>query len=161
AGLPKGALNCLTGSGSGVGAPLVAHAGVRAVSFTGSDATGREIAQVAAKRLARVQLEMGGKNPTIVLRDADLENAVECTLNAAFYSTGQRCTATSRAIVEKAVLGEFLDRLVAKTKAMKIGDPRDPQTQMGPAIDAGQLETTLRYLEQGKQDGAKLVYGGE
>jgi len=160
-GLPKGVLNLVTGSGAKVGAPLVAHPKVRAISFTGSDVTGRGIAETAAKRLAKVQLEMGGKNPTLVLKDADLDNAVECTLNSAFYSTGQRCTATSRAIVEKAVLGEFLDRLVAKTKAMKIGDPRDPQTQMGPAIDAGQLETTLRYLEQGKQDGAKLVYGGE
>jgi aldehyde dehydrogenase (NAD+) len=160
-GLPKGVLNLVTGSGSKVGAPLVAHPKVRAISFTGSDTTGKGIAETAAKRLAKVQLEMGGKNPTLVLRDADLDNAVDCTLNAAFYSTGQRCTATSRAIVEKPVVAEFIDRLLAKTKAMKIGDPRDPQTQMGPAIDASQLETTLRYLDQGKRDGAKLVYGGE
>jgi len=122
---------------------------------------GREIAQVAAKRLARVQLEMGGKNPTIVLGDADLDTAVECTLNAAFYSTGQRCTATSRAIVEKSVVGPFLDRLVERTKALRIGDPRDPATQLGPAIDQNQLETSLRYLELGQQEGARLVYGGE
>jgi aldehyde dehydrogenase (NAD+) len=160
-GLPKGVLNLVTGSGSKVGGPLVAHPGVRAISFTGSDDTGRAIAAVAAKRLAKVQLEMGGKNPTIVLKDADLDNAVECTLNAAFYSTGQRCTATSRAIVEKKVAGEFLDRLLAKTKALRIGDPRDPQTQMGPAIDKSQLETTLRYVELGRNEGAKLVYGGE
>jgi aldehyde dehydrogenase (NAD+) len=160
-GLPKGVLNLVTGSGSKVGGPLVAHPKVRAISFTGSDVTGRGIAEVAAKRLARVQLEMGGKNPTIVLRDADLATAVECTLNAAFYSTGQRCTATSRAIVERPVVGEFLDRLVEKTKAMRIGDPRDPQTQMGPAIDANQLETTLRYVELGRSEGAKVVYGGE
>jgi acyl-CoA reductase-like NAD-dependent aldehyde dehydrogenase len=123
--------------------------------------TGRGIAETAARRLAKVQLEMGGKNPTLVLKDADLDNAVDCTLNAAFYSTGQRCTATSRAIVERAVVGEFLDRLVAKTKAMKIGDPRDPQTTLGPAIDKSQLETTLRYLELGKSEGARVVYGGE
>jgi aldehyde dehydrogenase (NAD+) len=86
---------------------------------------------------------------------------VECTLNAAFYSTGQRCTATSRAIVEKAIVGPFLERLVERTKALRIGDPRDPATQLGPAIDANQLETTLRYLDLGKQEGARLVYGGE
>jgi aldehyde dehydrogenase (NAD+) len=160
-GLPKGVLNLVTGSGSKVGSPLVAHPGVRAISFTGSDTTGRSIAETAAQRLAKVQLEMGGKNPTIVLKDADLDNAVECTLNAAFYSTGQRCTATSRAIVEKPVAGEFLERLVDKTRALRIGDPRDPQTQMGPAIDKGQLETTLRYIELGRAEGAKVVYGGE
>ncbi|HSB60789.1 MAG TPA: aldehyde dehydrogenase family protein, partial [Vicinamibacteria bacterium] len=161
AGLPRGVLNYLTGSGSAAGSPLVAHPGVRAISFTGSDAVGREIAQVAAKRLARVQLEMGGKNPTIVLRDADLDTAVECVLNAAFYSTGQRCTATSRAIVEKAVVGPFLERMVERTRALRIGDPRDPATQLGPAIDANQLETNLKYLELGRKEGARHVYGGE
>ena len=161
AGLPKGVLNLVTGSGSRVGNPLVAHPLVRAISFTGSDVTGRGIAEVAARRLARVQLEMGGKNPTLVLADADLDNAVECTLNAAFYSTGQRCTATSRAIVEKSVAGAFLERLVERTKALRIGDPRDPATQIGPAIDAGALDTTLRYLDVGKAEGGKLVYGGE
>ena len=160
-GLPKGVLNYVTGSGRDAGTPLVAHPRVRVVSFTGSDVVGREIAQVGAKRLARVQLEMGGKNPTIVLGDADLDTAVECVLNAAFYSTGQRCTATSRAIVEKAAVGPFLERLVERTKALRIGDPRDPQTQLGPAIDAAQLETTLRYLELGKREGARHVYGGE
>ena len=104
---------------------------------------------------------MGGKNPTIVLRDADLENAVECVLNAAFFSTGQRCTATSRAIVEKPVVGPFLERLVERTKSLKIGDPRDPATQLGPAIDAHQLETTLKYLEIGRAEGGRIVYGGE
>jgi acyl-CoA reductase-like NAD-dependent aldehyde dehydrogenase len=161
AGLPKGVLNYVTGSGGAAGGPLVAHPKVRAISFTGSDATGRGIAQVAAARLARVQLEMGGKNPTIVLRDADLDNAVECVLNAAFFSTGQRCTATSRAIVEKPVVGAFLERLVERTRALKIGDPRDPSVHLGPAIDAGQLETTLAYLEVGRSEGGRVVYGGE
>ncbi|MGE0455972.1 MAG: aldehyde dehydrogenase family protein [Vicinamibacteria bacterium] len=161
AGLPEGVLNVVTGSGSRVGSPLVAHPKVRAISFTGSDQTGRSIAEAAVKRLARVQLEMGGKNPTIVLADADLDEAVECVLNAAFYSTGQRCTATSRAIVEKPVQGAFLDKLVARAQALRIGDPRDPQTQMGPAIDQAQLETNLRYLEIGKSEGARLVWGGE
>jgi alpha-ketoglutaric semialdehyde dehydrogenase len=161
AGLPKGVLNYVTGSGGSAGGPLVAHPRVRAISFTGGDATGRGIAQAAASRLARVQLEMGGKNPTIVLRDADLDNAVECVLNAAFFSTGQRCTATSRAIVEKPVVGPFLEKLVERTKALKIGDPRDPSVHLGPAIDAAQLETTLKYLEIGKSEGGRVVYGGE
>jgi aldehyde dehydrogenase (NAD+) len=160
-GLPKGVLNYVSGSGSKVGGPLVAHPKVKAISFTGSDGTGRGIAQVAAQRLARVQLEMGGKNPTIVLRDADLDVAVDCVLNAAFFSTGQRCTATSRAIVEKAVVGPFLERLVERTKALKIGDPRDPSTHLGPAIDAAQLDTNVRYVEVGQKEGGKLVYGGE
>jgi acyl-CoA reductase-like NAD-dependent aldehyde dehydrogenase len=161
AGIPKGVLNLVTGSGRDVGDPLVAHPKVRAISFTGSDAVGRTIARKAAERLARVQLEMGGKNPTIVLADADLDTAVDCVLNAAFYSTGQRCTATSRAIVERPILDAFLDRLRARTEKLRIGDPRDPATDIGPAIDAGQLETTLRYLQQGQADGAALVYGGE
>jgi alpha-ketoglutaric semialdehyde dehydrogenase len=160
-GLPPGVLNVVFGDGPRAGAPLVAHPLVRAVSFTGSDVVGRQVAQVGAQRLARVQLEMGGKNPTVVLRDADVETAVECTLNAAFYSTGQRCTATSRAIVEKAILPSFLELLVARTSALRIGDPRRPETQMGPAIDAGQLETTLRYLQAARDEGAQHVTGGE
>jgi aldehyde dehydrogenase (NAD+) len=160
-GLPPGVLNYVSGSGAGAGKPLVAHPNVRAISFTGSDETGRGIAQVAAQRLARVQLEMGGKNPTIVLRDADLDNAVECVLNAAFFSAGQRCTATSRAIVEKPVVGPFLERLVERTRSLRIGDPRDPATHLGPAIDAQQLETTLRYVELGRAEGGRVIYGGE
>jgi len=159
--LPPGVLNVVFGGGPGAGAPLVAHPEVRGVSFTGSDVVGRQVAQVGARRLARVQLEMGGKNPTLVLADADLDTAVECTLNAAFYSTGQRCTATSRAIVEKAIAPAFLERLVARTGALRIGDPRRPDTQIGPAIDAAQLETTLRYLDTARAEGARHVAGGE
>jgi alpha-ketoglutaric semialdehyde dehydrogenase len=161
AGVPRGVLNVVTGSGQEVGTPLVSHQKVRAISFTGSDAVGRSIARTGAERLARVQLEMGGKNPTIVLDDADLDTAVDCVLNAAFYSTGQRCTATSRAIVDKRILQPFLDRLIERTAKMRIGDPRDPATELGPAIDQKQLETTLKYLRVGKEEGATLVYGGE
>ncbi len=161
AGLPPGVLNLVTGSGQGVGTPLVSHPAVRAISFTGSDAVGRSIAKTGAERLARVQLEMGGKNPTIVLADADLDVAVDCVLNAAFFSTGQRCTATSRAVVEKPIVGAFVERLAARAGAMRIGDPRDPATELGPAIDEKQLETTLRYLDIGKEEGARLVHGGE
>jgi alpha-ketoglutaric semialdehyde dehydrogenase len=161
AGLPKGVLNLVTGSGAAVGTPLVAHPAVRAISFTGSDGVGKGIARTGAERLARVQLEMGGKNPTIVLADADLDVAVDCVLNAAFFSTGQRCTATSRAIVEKPIVDAFLERLIAKTKGLTIGDPRDPATALGPAIDERQLKTTLGFVETGQQEGARLVYGGE
>jgi alpha-ketoglutaric semialdehyde dehydrogenase len=161
AGIPKGVLNLVTGSGSNVGTPLVAHPLVRAISFTGSDGVGKGIAAVGAERLARVQLEMGGKNPTIVLADADMDVAVDCVLNAAFFSTGQRCTATSRAIVEKGAVQPFVERLVARAEKLKIGDPRDPSTELGPAIDEKQLKTTLRYLDIGKQEGATLVHGGE
>lgn len=161
AGIPKGVLNLVTGGGREVGDPLVSNPKVRAISFTGSDAVGRGIAKIGAERLARVQLEMGGKNPTIVLADADLDVAVDCVLNAAFYSTGQRCTATSRAIVEKPIVEAFLDRLRARAEKLKIGDPRDPSTDIGPAIDGKQLETTLDYLKVGQADGAKLVYGGD
>ncbi len=104
---------------------------------------------------------MGGKNPTIVLADADMDVAVDCVLNAAFFSTGQRCTATSRAIVEKGAVQPFVERLVARAEKLKIGDPRDPSTELGPAIDEKQLKTTLRYLDIGKQEGATLVHGGE
>ena len=161
AGIPKGVLNLVTGSGSSVGTPLVAHPLVRAISFTGSDGVGKGIAAVGAERLARVQLEMGGKNPTIVLADADMDVAVDCVLNAAFFSTGQRCTATSRAIVEKGAVQPFVERLVARAEKLKIGDPRDPSTELGPAIDEKQLKTTLRYLDIGRQEGATLVHGGE
>jgi aldehyde dehydrogenase (NAD+) len=161
AGLPKGVLNLVTGSGAAVGTPLVSHPAVRAISFTGSDGVGKSIARIGAERLARVQLEMGGKNPTIVLADADLDVAVDCVLNAAFFSTGQRCTATSRAIVERPILGAFLERLVAKTQALTIGDARDPATALGPAIDERQLQTTLAYLDLGRREGATLVHGGE
>jgi aldehyde dehydrogenase (NAD+) len=161
AGLPKGVINLVTGSGSRVGTPLVSHPLVRAISFTGSDGVGRGIAKAGAERLARVQLEMGGKNPTIVLADADLDVAVDCVLNAAFYSTGQRCTATSRAIVEGPIVDAFLERLVARTEKLRIGDPRESGTDIGPAIDEGQLKTTLRYLEEGRKEGAQLVHGGE
>jgi aldehyde dehydrogenase (NAD+) len=161
AGIPKGVLNLVTGSGNAVGTPLVNHPGVKAISFTGSDAVGKTIAKAGAERLARVQLEMGGKNPTVVLADADLDVAVDCVLNAAFFSTGQRCTATSRAVIERPIVDAFLERLVARTEKLTIGDPRASGTELGPAIDEKQLQTTLRYLDIGREDGATLVHGGE
>ena len=160
AGLPHGVLNYVSGSGGAVGSPLVENAAIRAISFTGSCEVGAGVYEKATRRRIRVQLEMGGKNPTIVLRDADLDYAADILVNGAFFSTGQKCTATSRAIIEKAIYEPLLEKLVAKTRQLKVGNGLDPGVQIGPAIDEKQLETDLRYIEIATQEGAKLVCGG-
>jgi aldehyde dehydrogenase (NAD+) len=160
AGLPAGAINYLTGSGASVGNPLLEHPAVRAVSFTGSCEVGNALYDKVARRRIRVQLEMGGKNPTIVLKDADLDYAADILVNGAFFSTGQKCTACSRAIVEKAIYEPLLERLTAKTRALKVGNGLEPGIDMGPAVDANQLDTDLKYIEIAKQEGAQLVCGG-
>lgn len=160
AGVPDGVVNLVTGSGSQIGKELVTHPAIKAVSFTGSVEVGNGIYALTAKNMVRTQLEMGGKNPTIVLADADLEQAASLTANAAFMSTGQKCTATSRAIVERSVIDEFTQLVVGKAKEMKVGDPLDPEVTMGPAIDENQLNTDLEYIEIGKKEGARLLCGG-
>ena len=135
AGVTKGAINLVTGPGSKVGNELVTNPAVRAISFTGSEATGSAIAVEAAKRRARVQLEMGGKNPTIVLADADIADAVNVVVNAAFFSTGQRCTATSRVIVEEPVVERFTAALVERAKTLKVGNGLEAGIEIGPSID--------------------------
>jgi len=160
AGVPHGVLNYVSGSGSAVGSPLVENAVIRAISFTGSCEVGGGVYEKATQRRIRVQLEMGGKNPTIVLRDADLDYAADILVNGAFFSTGQKCTATSRAIIEKAVYEPLLEKLVAKTRQLKVGNGLETGVQIGPAIDDKQLETDLKYIEIAKQEGAKLVCGG-
>jgi aldehyde dehydrogenase (NAD+) len=160
AGLPHGVLNYVSGSGSSVGSPLVENAAIRAISFTGSCEVGGGVYEKATQRKIRVQLEMGGKNPTIVLRDADLDYAADILVNGAFFSTGQKCTATSRAIIEKAVYDQLLEKLVAKTRQLKVGNGLETGVQIGPAIDDKQLETDLKYIEIAKQEGAKLICGG-
>jgi aldehyde dehydrogenase (NAD+) len=154
AGLPKGVLNVVFGPGSSVGQALVEHADVRAISFTGSNEVGTKLYVDGAKTLKKVQCEMGGKNPLIVLEDADLELAATSTVQGAFGSTGQRCTATSRAIVVKEVVAEFTRLVVEKARALKVGE------QMGPCVDEGQFRTVMSYLEIGKRE-AKLALGGE
>jgi aldehyde dehydrogenase (NAD+) len=161
AGVVKGAVNLVTGPGSRVGNELVTNPKVKAISFTGSEATGSGIAVEAAKRRARVQLEMGGKNPTVVLKDADIPDAVNVVVNAAFYSTGQRCTATSRVIVEEPIVGSFTDALVERTRKLKVGNGLDAGIEVGPSIDERQLETVLEYVGVGKKEGARLQCGGE
>ncbi len=161
AGVPNGVVNLVTGSGSQIGKEIVTHPAVKAVSFTGSVEVGNRIYALTSKNMVRTQVEMGGKNPTIVLADADLEQAASITANAAFMSTGQKCTATSRAIVERTVIDEFTEMVVRRAKQMKVGDPLDPEVDMGPAIDENQLNTDLKYIDIGKKEGAKLLCGGE
>ena len=163
AGLPAGAFNLVMGRGAEVGEALLSHDDVAAVSFTGSVATGRKVAEaaVAAPKMKKLQLEMGGKNPLVVLDDADLELAVEAAANGAFYQTGQRCTASSRLIVTAGIHDRFVEALTAKTKALIVDDPLKPGTQIGPVVDEAQLDQDLRYLAIGKDEGAKLHWGGE
>jgi len=161
AGLPKGVLNLVFGGGSTVGQRLVTHPDVVALSFTGSNEVGTRLYADAAPMLKKVQCEMGGKNPVIVLEDADLDLAAVGTVQGAFGSTGQRCTATSRAIVVDAVADAFVERVVHHAKAIKVGDPFKEGVLMGPAVDEGQFQTNLRYVAIGKEEGARLVYGGE
>lgn len=161
AGVTKGAVNLVTGPGSKVGHEIVTNPDVKAISFTGSEATGSSIAVEAAKRRARVQLEMGGKNPTVVLADADIESAVAVVVNAAFFSTGQRCTATSRVIVEEPIVEAFTSALVARTRSLKVGNGLEPGVEIGPSIDERQLETVLEYVGVGAKEGARVLCGGE
>ncbi len=159
-GIPAGAVNFVTGSGGTVGNAIVEHPAVRAVSFTGSCEVGNALHEKVSRRKIRVQLEMGGKNPTIVLKDADLDYAADVLVNGAFFSTGQKCTACSRAIIEKPIYDALVEKLVAKTKNLKVGNGLEPGVAIGPAVDAAQLETDLKYIEIGKSEGAKLLCGG-
>ncbi|MFO1100504.1 MAG: aldehyde dehydrogenase family protein [Xanthobacteraceae bacterium] len=163
AGFPAGAFNLVMGRGAEIGDVLLGHDDVAAVSFTGSAATGRKVAAaaVAAPKMKKLQLEMGGKNPLVVLDDADLDLAVEAAANGAFYQTGQRCTASSRVIVTAGIHDRFVATLTAKTKALVVDDALKPGTQVGPVVDASQLDQDLRYLAIGKEEGAALHWGGE
>src|SRR6201981_4124893 len=160
AGVPKGVINIVTGSGSTVGGPLTEHPEVRAISLTGSTAVGRTVGTTAAKSFKHCSLELGGKNPMIVLDDANLELAIEGGLWGGFGTTGQRCTATSRIIVQKGVYREFVERYVDRAKKLKVGNGLDETVQMGPAINEKQLQTDLSYVDIGKNEGAKMVCGG-
>ncbi|MCI0417279.1 aldehyde dehydrogenase family protein [bacterium] len=160
AGVPPGVLNLVLGHGHVVGEELVNHPDVRAISFTGSNEVGGSIYQKGSRRGIRVQCEMGGKNPVIVLDDGDLPLAVEGVAQGGFGSTGQRCTASSRVIVQDSIADRFVDMLIARMKQIRVGDGLDPQTNMGPLVDETQLQTVMRYLEIGESEGAKLLSGG-
>jgi len=159
-GLPSGVFNLVMGSGGQVGASIVESPLVDAVTFTGSVETGRNVLVKTAERQARVQLEMGGKNPLVVLDDAELETAVECAINGAFYSTGQRCTASSRLIVTEGIHDRFVARLVERMEGLVVDNALKPGTQMGPVVDDSQLEQDLMYIEVGCSEGAEMVTGG-
>ena len=161
AGFPAGVFNLVMGPGSRVGQAFVDHPAVNAITFTGSVGTGRRVLEGAARRMAKVQLEMGGKNPLVVLDDADLAQAVECAVQGSYYSTGQRCTASSRLIVQKGILPRFVDAMKARLEALVVDDARKPGTQIGPVVDPSQLDVDLEYLAVGRAEGARLVCGGE
>jgi aldehyde dehydrogenase (NAD+) len=161
AGLPAGVFNLVMGRGSVVGDIMVRHRDVSAISFTGSVGTGRKIAVLAAERLAKVQVEMGGKNPLVVLDDADLSVAVNCAVQGAYFSTGQRCTASSRFIVTSGIHDRFVQGVKERLAALKVDNALLKGTDIGPVVDLSQLEKDLRYIEIGKSDGAELVFGGE
>ncbi len=160
AGVPKGVVNFVSGSGGELGAALVEAGPLKAVSFTGSCEIGQWLHQRASARRLRIQLEMGGKNPTIVLRDCDFTAAVENTVNAAFFSTGQKCTATSRVIVEDSIYDKFVEALVERTRKLKVGNGMEAGIDIGPAVDQAQLETDLKYIEIGRKECGAPRIGG-
>ncbi|HRK62906.1 MAG TPA: aldehyde dehydrogenase family protein [Terricaulis sp.] len=158
-GAPKGVFNMIFGPGA-MGSALVEHPDVAGVSFTGSQRVGQGVAKAAVARGARVQLEMGGKNPLVVLDDADIDRAVAVALDGSFFATGQRCTASSRIIVTDGIHDRFVAALAEKVAALRVGDALDPTTQMGPAVSQAQMETSYTYIEGARADGAKIVTGG-
>ncbi len=160
-GIPAGVFNLVMGRGSVIGNALVDHAEVDAISFTGSEGVGRGIAERASRTMKKVQLEMGGKNPQVVLDDADLDVAVELSAQSAFYSTGQRCTASSRLIVTDAIHDRFVQALRERMARIKVGDALAQGIDMGPVASRPQLEQNLSYLAIGRDEGARLAAGGD
>jgi len=161
AGVPPGVVNVVTGYGFEAGAALAAHPDVDRVAFTGSTATGREIIKASAVNMKRIQLELGGKSPDIVFADADLDKAVPGVANGVYNNSGQICFAGTRVFVQRAVHEEFLERMGAYTRTIKVGDPMDPDTKLGPLISHKQLERVLGYVSKGGEEGARLVAGGK
>jgi aldehyde dehydrogenase (NAD+) len=160
AGFPKGVFNLVLGGGA-VGGAIAEHPDVVGISFTGGQSTGASVAKAALAHQARMQLEMGGKNPLVVLDDCELDRAVQCALDGAFFGTGQRCTASSRIIVTQGIHDKFIDALAARVKALKVGDALAPDSQMGPLASQAQLDTTLSYMEIATKEGGRRVVGGE
>ena len=160
AGFPPGVVNVVTGFGRDVGSPLVEHPLVKKVTFTGSDATGRAINELAAKTFKRVSLELGGKSPNIVFADANLEDAANGAVSGIFAATGQSCIAGSRLVLQESIHDAFLEKLLAIAKTARMGDPMSPDTQIGPVTTRPQYEKVLGYIDIAKKDGAKLLLGG-
>ncbi|NTU83878.1 MAG: aldehyde dehydrogenase family protein, partial [Chloroflexales bacterium] len=160
AGVPPGVINIVTGYGPDAGQPLVEHPDVPVLSFTGSTEVGRLVYELGARRLKRVSLEMGGKNPLIVMDDADLDLVLEGVVWAAFGTTGQRCTATSRLIVHRRVAAQLVERIVARAQALRVGNGLHPDTEMGPLVNEDQLRRVLGYIDLGQAEGATMRCGG-
>jgi aldehyde dehydrogenase (NAD+) len=160
-GLPPGVLNVVTGPGSKVGQAIVEHPGIDKIAFTGDTSTGKAIMRSAADTLKRITLELGGKSPNIVLADADIDAAIRGATIGIFYGKGEVCAAGSRLLVDRSIRDEFIDKLTVRVKKMVPGDPMDPKTRFGAIASRKQLETVLRYIASGKQEGATLVAGGE
>ena len=160
AGAPPGVFNLVLGTG-GVGSAIVDHPEIDGISFTGSQYVGGQVGLAAMKRQARVQLEMGGKNPLVVLDDANLDVAVACAIDGGFFATGQRCTASSRVIVLDAIHDRFVEAVAERARGLRVGDALDPNTQIGPAVNEAQLEQSLRYVQIAKGEGGRIVTGGE
>jgi aldehyde dehydrogenase (NAD+) len=161
AGVPPGVLNVLTGAGSKVGAEIVSNPGVRAISFTGSVPVGRAVRDEATARDCRVQLELGGHNPLLVAADAELDRAVEATYAGAFWSAGQKCTATRRILVQENVYDDFREKLLARVSAGKVGDPANPETEVGPVVNEAAMEEILGAIERARAEGGRMLAGGE
>lgn len=160
-GLPAGVFNLAMGPGRVVGEAMLNDARVNAISFTGSTATGERVLAACARRRAKVQLEMGGKNPLVVLADADLDVAVNAAIQGSFFSTGQRCTASSRLIVDEAIYGKFVDAMATRMGQLKVGNALHAGIDIGPVVDSSQLEQDLSYIALAREEGARLVCGGE
>ncbi len=161
AGLPKGVLNLVMGKGSVVGQTMLDSPDVDAITFTGSVATGKRVAAASVEHMRKMQLEMGGKNPLVVLDDADLKVAVDCAVNGAFFSTGQRCTASSRLIVQEGIHDRFVSSVTEALKALVVDNAVKAGTQIGPVVDQSQLDQDESYIDIGRKEGAKLAFGGE
>jgi len=161
AGLPEGVVNYVAGRGSVVGERIITHPEIKGISFTGSNKTGQRVAEGAVARNAKFQLEMGGKNPLIVAGDADLDQAVNATISGGYGSTGQKCTATSRVIVHEKVYEEFKQKLIEKTKAMKVGNGLAEASDLPPSVNESQMDTVLYYIDKAKEEEATLLAGGQ
>ncbi len=159
--LPDGLVNMVLGSGRSVGEAIITSSGIDAITFTGSLATGRRIAAAAAENLTRVQMEMGSKNPLVVLDDADLDTAVACAINGSFFSTGQKCTASSRIIVTRGIHDSFVEAMQKAMSDLVVGHALEQQTNIGPVVDQAQLDQNQRYLAIGEQEGAQRLCGGQ
>jgi len=160
-GLPRGVINLVTGLGPDVGAPLTTHKDVAKVSFTGSNAVGARVMAAAALGPKAVSLELGGKSPIVVFADADLDIATECVVNGIFFNAGQMCSATSRLLVEDKIAPRLMERVITAAKALKPGDPLDPQTTLGPLTTKAQYDKVMSYIAQGRADGLDLILGGD